>query len=931
MGFFDFNQLFVTWVSFFFSIFNTMIRPIIILFFLAFVQLYFGQNKERIAELEQKLKTDQPQDKIAEITFELSQLYELSKEPSDINKAIEYAQTSISISNNINYTTKKIKAIHQLGKLYRNKGNYDQALIHHNQGLNIAKEYANQKAIATAYINIGKVYAASKQEELAKENFLNAIKIGDKIKNPLIKSIANSSLGDFNKQLNKDNISTQYYIEALDNILQTDNIYMQGIAYKNVGLMQNQTNQKEASATSFKKALQKLEIVNDKKELSEINFFLGEFYQDIKDYDNAIIYMKNSLGFAELSGHQEFIKKGYENLANVYERNNDFKNAYNYQKYYCAIKDTKLISELEAQLEIERKNGEIALINQQRRIELEAERTRTYILLFIAIIVLIFSITLYYNLRQKNKINKDLAFATKAANKSKQEKEEFFTFTSHEIRTPLNAVVGMTQLLGKTNLNEIQTKYLKTIKSSANNILFLVNDVLDLAKLEKGAIKLESVNTSIREIVSELVNSLSFKTHDKAVVLSYDIDDKVPNYIKADPLRINQILLNLTDNALKFTKVGTVQVKVTLVEDNDESATLNFTVKDTGIGISDEKIEKIFESYQQASIDTTRHYGGTGLGLAITKQLVELMDSKIEIESKVNHGTTFSFTIQFPKSEASVEELVIDNNVEPLSNISILAVDDTDLNRSIFYDLVYSKENNVNVTLAEDGKRALELCKQEKFDVIMMDLQMPILNGFETTDQIRKDVNSPNQNTPIIAMTAHVIEGVSKRCDEVGMNDYIAKPINISILFKKIKQYIETSNPQQKEVTLPPQKPANNEVELKTQLVDLTSLSELVGGNSTKIIKYIDLFLKNIPNDFALLKEQFEAQNWSECAKTAHKIKGNASYMGIQQAKELLIEIEKLKKEVGDVDKNIDIVDELGVLLNQSIEHLNLIKQNLII
>ncbi|MCT4579897.1 MAG: ATP-binding protein [Flavobacteriales bacterium] len=897
---------------------------------LLIVQVNFGQNKKRIAELEQKLKTELPQDRIAEITFELSKLYESSKEPNDINKAIEYAKTSIAISNNINYTTKKIKAIHQLGQLYRNIGNYKQALIHHNQGLNIAKEYANQKAIATAYINIGKVYAASKEEDLAKENFLNAIKIGDKIKNPLIKSIANSSLGDFNKQLKKDNISTQYYIEALDNILQTDNIYMQGIAYKNVGIMQRQTHQNEASVVSLKKSLQKFEIVNDKKELSEINFFLGEYYQEIKDYDNAIIYMKNSLGFAELSGHQTFIKKGYENLANVYERNNDFKNAYNYQKYYCAIKDTKLISELEAQLEIERKNGEIALINQQRRIELEAERTRTYILLFIAIIVLIFSITLYYNLRQKNKINKDLALATKAANKSKQEKEEFFTFTSHEIRTPLNAVVGMTQLLGKTNLNETQTKYLKTIKSSANNILFLVNDVLDLAKLEKGAIKLEKVNTSIREIVLDLIDSLSFKTHDKEVTLSYHIDESVPNHIKADPLRINQILLNLTDNALKFTEKGTVQVDVKLVETDQESATLRFTVKDTGIGISNEKIEKIFESYQQASIDTSRHYGGTGLGLAITKQLVELMGSKIEIESKVNHGTTFSFTIKFPKSETEIEELANDSASEQLSNVSILAVDDTDLNRSIFYDLVYSKENNVEVTLAEDGQKAIELSQRKKFDVIMMDLQMPVLNGFETTKKLREDHSNPNQNTPIIAMTAHVIEGVSTRCDEVGMNDYISKPINTAILFKKIKQYINVPTSTENKNNSSENTSLDQPVALKTSLVDLSSLSELVGGNPTKIIKYIDLFLKNIPHDFALLKEQFSTENWSECAKTAHKIKGNVSYMGIQPAKELLIEIEKLKKEVGEVDKNSDIVDELEELLNQSIEDLNLIKQNLI-
>lgn len=905
-----------------------MIRPTLIIILLLLVQTVLGQNKERIAELEQKLMVSQPQDKVAEITFELSTLYDINTDSYDIEKAIEYAKRSLSTSQNINYTTKQLKAIHQLGKLYRIKKDYETALNYHNQGLKIAKEYSNQKAIATAYINIGKNYAAQEQEELAKENFLNAIKIGDKIKNPLIKSIANSSLGDFNKQLKKDNISTQYYIEALDNILQTDNIYMQGIAYKNVGIMQRTTNKNEQSAASFKKALQKFEIVNDKRELAEVNFLLGEHYQKIADYDNAIIFMKNSLGFATVSGHQEYIKKGYENLANVYEKNKDFENAYSYQKYYCAIKDTRLISELEAQLEIEKKNGEIALINQQRSIEIEAERVRTYIILSIAIIVLIFSLTLYYNLRQKNKINKELALATKAANKSKQEKEEFFTFTSHEIRTPLNAVVGMTQLLGKTNLDEKQTKYLKTIKSSANNILFLVNDVLDLAKLEKGAIKLESVNTSIKEIVTDLVDSLSFKTQDKDVALSYSIDKKIPDSIKADPLRINQILLNLTDNALKFTKEGIVQVVLNLVKEDENTSTINFKVIDTGIGISPEKIEKIFESYQQASIDTTRRYGGTGLGLAITKQLVELMGSKINIKSMVDHGTTFSFEITFPKSKNDIHNDNLSKDIKPLKNVSILAVDDTDLNRSIFYDLVHSEENNVIVSLAENGEKAIEICEQQKFDIIMMDLQMPVLNGFDTTKKIRSDNSNPNQNTPIIAMTAHAIDGVTKRCDEAGMNDYIAKPIKLNLLFKKIEHYIENSVTENKKEAAAVEEPPT--INIKSDLVDLTSLSELVGGNNTKIVKYIDLFLKNIPTDFDSLKQEFSQENWEECAKIAHKIKGNASYMGILKAKELLIEIEKLKQEVGEVDKNHDIVDELESILNESIKDLNSIKQNLI-
>lgn len=903
-----------------------MIRLKAIILFILLPFIFLAQNKERINNLEIELSKNPTQDKVIEFALELSYLYE----KIDLPKAINYAQTSVTISESINYTTQQIKGLHQLGKLYELNKNFEQSLFYHQKGLATAKEYSNPKAIAYAYINIGNIYRKTNKEQLAKDNFFNAIKIGEKIKNQTIKSIANSSLAELNKDLNKNNIASQYYLEALDNSLQTNNVYLQGMAYKNVGIMQKENDEDEKSLASYKRALQKLELVDDKKELSEINFALGEYFQEEKDFENAIIYMKNSLGYAELSGHHEYIKKGYENLANVYEKNKDYKNAYDYLKYYSAIKDTKFISELEAQIEIEKKNREIALINQQSEFKFEAERNRTYILMSLAILILIFSLALYYNLRQKNKINKELKLATNLANKSRKEKEEFFAFTSHEIRTPLNAVVGMTQLLNNTGLNEIQKKYLKTIKSSANNILFLVNDVLDLAKLEKGAINLESVDTSIEDIISTIEDSLSYKTNTKPVELITNIDSKVPIFIKGDPLRINQILLNLTDNAIKFTKKGSVKIDVNVVDEQEEKITICFKVSDTGIGITKEKLDKIFESYQQASIDTTRHYGGTGLGLAITKQLIQLMGGEITIKSTPNVGSTFIFEICFNKSNTRERENINENILEHISDISILAVDDTDLNRSIFYDLVYSKKNNVNVILAEDGMQAIGLCMKHKFDVIMMDLQMPILNGFETTKKIREDKNNPNQNTPIIAMTAHVIEGVSDRCDKVGMNDYIAKPINISLLFKKIKQYISST-----EVSQVIEKPIEvklekKEVVLKTALVDLNSLAELVGGKNEKVIKYIDLFLKNIPKDLALLKSQFKDENWIECAKTAHKIKGNASYMGIEKAKSILIEIEKLKEVVAKVDKNLDIVDELEQVLDKASSDLVLIKQNLI-
>ncbi len=911
----------------FFIIFIQMLKILLIIatFFISICAL--AQNNKQIEELETLLKTEATQEETAETLLSLSILYQNKDLESgitylqNIDKAIEYAQQSIDISDRIHYTTKKIKAIHQLGRLYRLKKDFKKALAYHNQGLKIAQDYSNQKSIANAYINIGKVYHDADEEELAKTYFLKAIDLGNKIKNPLIKYLANTSLGDLNDDLARKNIAVQFYLEALDNILQTNNSYLQGIAYKKVALNTTYENRLEM----LKKALHKFEQIDDKKELAEINFFLGEYYQKIKDYDKAIIYMKNSLGFSELSGHQEFIKKGYENIALVYEKNKDYKNAYDYLGYYSAIKGTKVISELEAQIELEKKNKEIALNNQRNSDKLKAERTRTYVLFSVALLILIFSFILYFNLRQKNKMNIELKKATLLANNSKKEKEEFFAYTSHEIRTPLNAVVGMTQLLGNTNLNEIQTKYLKTIKSSAKNILFLVNDVLDLAKLEKGAIVLEHIDTSLREIISEIEGSLSFKTKEKNVSLKTFIDPKLPDYIKADPLRLNQILLNLTDNALKFTNEGEVQVKLTLQKETKDTVQICFQVIDTGIGISEEKISSIFDNYQQASVDTTRRYGGTGLGLAITKQLIALMHSEIKIESEVGKGSTFKFKVTFDKSnqKTAVKNSLENTEYQAISNLTILAVDDTALNRSIFYELVHSKENNIEVYLAENGKEAVEWTLKKKFDVIVMDLQMPVLNGFEATKEIRTKQNL-NQNTPIIAMTAHAVDGVSKRCDEAGMNDYISKPINLSVLFNKIATY---TNQTENEKTIENNKP---ELAIVTETVNLESLYELLRGKKEKLIKYIDLYLINVPKDFKELKQEFELENWENCAKIAHKIKGTAGYMGVEKAKEILIEIEKNKDGVAKENKNNDIVCELEKVLKKAASDLEQIKNNLI-
>jgi len=334
------------------------------------------------------------------------------------------------------------------------------------------------------------------------------------------------------------------------------------------------------------------------------------------------------------------------------------------------------------------------------------------------------------------------------------------TYTSHEIRTPLNAVVGVTQLLEKTDLTNKQKEYLNTIKGSAQNILHIVNDVLDLSKIESGGIELESINLPLYGLINNIINTLIFKLHNKDVQLINDFDNTIPPNLKGDPVRLNQIMLNLADNAVKFTRTGEIRIKVRLVEESSTSAKIKFEISDTGKGIRQSSLKQIFNRYEQETIHTTRNYGGTGLGLPITKQLVELMGGEIKVESTFGEGTMFAFEIEFKKMRGGAKP----QPDEEIEDIRILYVDDNQLNRELFYDLVHSKEKNVKVDVAEDGKQAIKKIASNPYDILLLDIQMPRMDGYELSTYIREKMNISIEETPIYALTAYAPVGCAFRC-----------------------------------------------------------------------------------------------------------------------------------------------------------------------
>src|SRR5580692_11315195 len=496
------------------------------------------------------------------------------------------------------------------------------------------------------------------------------------------------------------------------------------------------------------------------------------------------------------------------------------------------------------------------------------------------------------------KMEKELRFTKQLTDEIARAKESFLAHMSHEIRTPMNGILGIASLLSKTQLESQQRNYLQLIQDSANNLLVIVNDILDLEKIVAGKLQLEQIPFKIVDKIAKTIQSFIYRAEEKELGLIFQNSIPADLVVEGDPYRLSQVLNNLLSNALKFTEEGHINIITSISDQNEDGVVVEITIQDTGIGISKDRLRTIFEPFEQADVSISRKYGGTGLGLAISKNMIEMQGGELLAQSEEARGSAFTIRIPYHLSIEDMKENEVSQEIDykSLGYRKILVAEDVELNQFLARHILESWD--FEVVIAGNGLEAIEQLGKDAFDCILMDVQMPEMDGIEATHHIRSLSDPVKANIPIIALTANALKGDSEKYLAAGMTDYLAKPFDEERLFRVISRNLAriaaapapapptttSSHDHKQDITL-----NNNNTNMSSdnpRLYDLTMVQSVSGGDEGFIKKMVALFIETVPQNIQDLKNALEASNWEQVGKTAHKLKSTIDSMGIKSIRQ---------------------------------------------
>ena len=910
----------------------------------------FAQSNSSIPEIN-ALPKNLPRSVYADSLFRIAKRYK----DIDALKSESIFKQVIDSATKINYNKLIIQSNNIIGLLKGEQNQLAEAYHYHQIAFKLASNTGDSSELAMAYNYIGDTYKRLRLQEKGVQYVKKAIKIAQLKRDSTNIASFSDRAGHIYMDWAEENNEFKYYYEALKNYKYSlhinekrNDLYRLSISYINLAnayiVMYKHGGDKSFLRQSISYSLKgqeyatngghQFEWTTNTLNLGEANYQLGNLdaaldyfnqglpiyeklnkrlwyavtlvdialvYKKKKDYNKAIELIeqanKITIDYDHVAPYTN-----YKYLAELYAEKNDFRAAYVANKKYHELLNhdvnTRTMLEMEGkqlELDIERKDKEIELLNKENKYNAEQHQKDIIInyVLIGFVVLLIAVLALVINRSRLLKKSKELA------DRARIMQQQFLANTSHEIRTPMNGIIGMANQLEHTELNHEQKRALQVIKKSANSLLSVINDVLDLSKIQAGKIEFRETKFLLDVFIDDVQKLLTTQAAQKGLDFKFVIDENLPEVLCGDEERLKQILINLLSNAIKFTEKGSVSLNVQLHKQLDQKCYVKFIICDTGIGIPTKRQKEIFESFVQLENLAQRTQGGTGLGLSITKSLVELQNGTIELKSKLDEGSTFEVVIPFKTIELEVflaeceKAAKVLSAEKKLNNVSVLVVEDNLVNQQVISKIL--ERWGASYAIASSAVEGFDLLAEQDFDIILMDIELPGINGWEATQYIRSKFAEPKNTMPILALTAYAYDSERKKCIDSGMNDVLIKPYNEEELYLKIRELLYNEK-----YVIPIQHKSNVE-ELELRYAD----------DKQGLMELYELFLKEMPEYLEEMKQLKKEGNAEAIAKHAHKMKSPVSLFGEMETIGLL-RILNANKELG-VDERNKVIDKVVV------------------